>query len=658
MEGVIEDKTKLFIHALDDLKNSGINREKYLSQTLTVVDSLLRSRQGLEVLYDNIEKIEHAGLFRDTNWEFADKLVPSLVGGTLISGFPMVIYESLSELRILKISQGALINDRMNSREAKQFISEAIITNLSYVFPDKLHSNQTPPDITENCRNRISLLFDFIFQYIPIDNLKTEMLKELKEQSAQRPIIVDRILDIINIVKDRVKSGNESELDLALCNFIDVIHAPTSLAREANSPDTYKLKLQSLSFDSLESEAKLLSNNMRETGLVSEYHFILCAFLVDKFPELIPLAIGLTAHGKADYDLHQKFIRFQLFPQILLETRQSLYGFSKMLNRNLLSRKALFNAIRKLLKTRLHPEVKRRLVNGDSASTEEDARACLMSGLYSVLGQPLGVGQGNNPTCQSARGISMWSKHSPGKLINLIISVVASNELKFRFQGEVLHSHGLVKENQFDYKLDPVSRILVPHLDDIYGQMMKLAQIRFPAQDPHISVNPAFYGLWIQTGFISCYNPLLNVIQYYENFVRTFYASYHPKYNGVNRLIYPVPLGIFITNAHGEFLGFHAVSLLRVQQSPTGEYRVYFYNPNNEGRQNWGQGIKTSVSDHGEQHGESSLLFHEFVSRVYAYHFNTSEAENHLNLVSGDEIREVEILARQSWGRNYFWDKN
>jgi hypothetical protein len=44
----------------------------------------------------------------------------------------------------------------------------------------------------------------------------------------------------------------------------------------------------------------------------------------------------------------------------------------------------------------------------------------MVAGVISVLGQPLGIGQGMNPTCQTARGISLWSLHAPGYLLELI----------------------------------------------------------------------------------------------------------------------------------------------------------------------------------------------------------------------------------------------
>jgi hypothetical protein len=280
----------------------------------------------------------------------------------------------------------------------------------------------------------------------------------------------------------------------------------------------------------------------------------------------------------------------------------------------------------------------------------------LIGGVISVLGQPFGIGQGNNPTCQSARGISMWSQQAPGKLLNMISHVAISNQLEFRYEGELIVSRQVNDQPDSFYNLlDPVSVALVPHLDQIYGKMMQKAMVKHAGKDPHISVNPAFYGHWIQTGFASCYNPLTGAIEKYERFVRTFYASFHPSYNGGYSLVYSVPIGIFITSSKAEFLGFHAISLLRVSKDQSGEWRAYFFNPNNEGRQNWGQEVKPTVDGNGEKPGESSLPFHQFASRVYAFHYNATSVKDRLELPSQEAVMSVHHLARNSWGKKYVW---
>jgi hypothetical protein len=249
----------------------------------------------------------------------------------------------------------------------------------------------------------------------------------------------------------------------------------------------------------------------------------------------------------------------------------------------------------------------------------------------------------------------MWSQFAPARLINMLQTAAVHNDLSFRFEDKEIKSSetgkGLVQT--LDYNLDAVSVTLVPILDKIYNEMMIRASGR--GEDPHKWVNPALYGHWIQVGFASAYDYLSNAIVDFEGFVRIFYAMCHPEYNGGYRLVYPNPVGIYITSSRGEWLGFHAVSLLRVEKDTQDQYRAYFLNPNNEGRQDWGQNIKPSVYGFGERFGESSLPLHEFAARVYAFHYNNLESPANIGKVPVVEIQKVKTLAKNSWGKSYTW---
>jgi hypothetical protein len=222
------------------------------------------------------------------------------------------------------------------------------------------------------------------------------------------------------------------------------------------------------------------------------------------------------------------------------------------------------------------------------------------------------------------------------------------------FEGQAIHSKdlevGLVED--LHEELDPVSLILVPHLDRIYGELCRRAQ--FSGEDVHKWVNPAFYGDWVSRGFSSAVDAITGSITDYNGFVRLFYATHHPEYNDEHELIYPNPVGIFITNVFGNLLGLHAVTIQRILKDPQGKYRIYFYNPNNDSSQNWGQGIQPVVCGHGEEQGESSLLFHEFVSRLYAFHYNPYE-QGEPYAVENDIVQKVQSLAQESWGKEYVW---
>jgi hypothetical protein len=264
------------------------------------------------------------------------------------------------------------------------------------------------------------------------------------------------------------------------------------------------------------------------------------------------------------------------------------------------------------------------------------------------------VGQGHNPTCQAARGIALWSRYAPGYLLELVLSAARDGLVEMPFEGQALRSDELPPMPALIHDdLDPVSVVLVPHLDRLYAEMLRRVALR--PEDGHKWVNPAFYGRWVSTGFASVFaDRAQTTVSDYEDFVRRFYASHHPAYNDGHPLMYHNPVGMCITNGHGDHLGPHALSIQRVNEDPKGTLRVYFFNPNNEGRQDWGRGVRPSIHNHGELEGESSLPFHQFASRMYAFHYNPYE-EGDGYAVPDETVAEVEREARATWGRAFRW---
>ena len=77
--------------------------------------------------------------------------------------------------------------------------------------------------------------------------------------------------------------------------------------------------------------------------------------------------------------------------------------------------------------------------------------------------------------------------------------------------------------------------------------------------------------------------------------------------------------------------------------------RVYFYNPNNDSGQDWGDGVKVSTAGNGERFGESSLPFEEFLSRLYIFHYDPLEP-GELAEVAQEELDRVTARVHRSWG--------
>ncbi|MDN5782936.1 MAG: hypothetical protein L0H23_13105, partial [Luteimonas sp.] len=279
-------------------------------------------------------------------------------------------------------------------------------------------------------------------------------------------------------------------------------------------------------------------------------------------------------------------------------------------------------------------------------------RVFLLAGVLGLLGQPLGVGQGNNPTCQSVIGISMWADNDPDYLLQVVAWAARDNEVLTRFEGERVSSKGLeaglAKEPPLD--VDPVSLVLVPHLDRIYAEMGRLCGER--DDDLHRWINPAFYGWWVGQGFRVVIDIHTEKLDDYDGFVRQFYAHYHPYYNGNMPVIHPQPAGIAATDSAARYVGRHAITLLRVALDPSEEMRVYFFNPNNDSGQDWGQGIVTATQGHGEIHGEASLPIAEFASRLFVFHYDPLERGDP-DAVPADEVARIIELGTTSWAKEF-----
>jgi hypothetical protein len=640
---------------LQDVKSaSDLTREEKTYRFLSQIERLLKEPTEIEYIYQMIPEITASGLFKGTPWEKPKGLIPRLVGGTLKAGSPTSNYELLSELRLLAIFEGRITDDELGPPEAEDFIEEVIVLNLDLIFGSLSESDRV--EFSKGELKKIKNVFEFIIQRIEIDGVKKGIAEELKLITAQRPVFTEPIRSIIALVHEFIQLDLSHAPDRELEQFSDAIYGPTEESSRMTL-DEFATFLKGASREEKLKQAEAFAESMKKTGLVCRAHIILLRNLAqEKDLEFLQTALDLKDFGAIELERHLDFVLTIINDYSNVFYAQGVLGLSNVLKNGLFSASSAQHALRHLLSIRLNPRVQRHLANSRNENvTENDAHSILIGGTLSLLGNPLGVGQGMNPTCQSARGLSLWSQFSPEKLINLIITAAVENNLRFRFEGDVLESDQLLKglATTFDDSLDPVSVVLVPHLDKVYNEMMKRASYR--GEDPHKWVNPAFYGHWIPNGFISAYNYLTQSIHLYENFVRTFYAAFHPSFNGGKQIIYPVPTGLFITNSRGEMLGFHAVSILRVDPDPDGVMRVYFLNPNNEGRQNWGNGVLPTVHGHGEKPGESSLPFDQFTARSYAIHFQTTGIEERKLKVKPEIVERVTQWSKESWGKKYIW---
>lgn len=611
-------------------------RQGHIAPLLDASMALLRQPGGASLLYPYAMQFDALGLFTGSDWAEPAALRPELVSGTFAGKAPVVAVELLSELRVLAIAEGRSEHPGMDAEQARGFLETMLALNLARLFPrhdeaDRIRLRQQSRAITHTLQ--------FIVLHIGYSSVFDAVVQEAESMLAQRPILVQAIC---RLIAELGRSESESQAT----PLFDALFRPTAATADDPGVVRYQAHLSAMTGEELSSEAQTLAGHLSTTGLASAYHAALIRHLRGVAPNLLPVALALSSTGRdallSYHELVLRLIDEAVFP----ETAQAVYGLHALLERGAL----YFPPVpRGLWRQIVHPiredvQAILREVYGPT----QPPRVWLLSGLIQVLGQPLGIGQGDNPTCQSARALSLWAQSDPGYLLQLLLWATRDGEIVMSFEGEAISSKHLDAGLAADLhtELDPISLILVPHLDRIYGEMWRRVAER--GADGHRWINPEFHGWWVQRGFAICVDIFSGAIVEFDAFIRRFHAHYHPYYNGNQPVIFPQPAGIASTTSSGEFVGWHAIAIQRVGLGPSGEMRVYFNNPNNEGRQDWGGGLVTSVTGHGEIPGESSLSFDQFCSRLYLFHYDPLE-QGEPEAVDWKVIEDIAAAASTSW---------
>jgi len=644
-----------FIKSLRELRETPLQIESLQLSIYGIASQLLQSPEGLLFLYEQASDFDEYGMFKGRPWEDPSKLQVSLVAGTLRGPDPLPVIETLSELRILTIAMNKNTKSSLPQEEAIIFLDEMVARNLRFLFPS---NDQTEAERVGNNAYKESnqRLLELIIQERGIENALKEILFEIEQVLIQRPISTLPVRRMIaRAYKLAHQGGIESSETKRLQELLKAANGPSPLSQSKPELTQYRKELKSASEDELQKEAHAFAQSMKQTGLAAPYHGILVQHLAHENSQLLRVALGTNDAGDVEISKNQELIYKLIKAAVFATTAQSIYGLSLALNRVLLSRPEVAAGLEKLIDLEIKPDVQENLLFHRSEDDNATASGVLLSGVLAALGQPLGIGQGRNPTCQSARGISLWAQYDPAHLIKLVVSAARDGQIKILFQGHMVQSEHLPQgvAATLDLDLDPISIVLVPHLDRIYSEFMRRSILRL--EDAHKWVNPALYGHWVPHELSTPFADVTQtVVSKFNEFARCFYATHHPDYNGGLQLMYPNPVGLIITNHHGKYLGPHAVSIQRVAKTLDGQTRVYFFNPNNEGRQDWGHGVFATVQNHGEVSGESSLPFDDFLARLYAFHYNPNE-QGELEVIPESKLKEVTDSAKNSWGDNFIW---
>lgn len=644
-----------FQRTLDNLETARtFGKGVHQNRLLGLAKRLMDSDAGIETLYEFAPRFDRAGVFTGGDWGSPQSLQPSLVRDTFVSRSANVVVECLSELRFLAIALGDERHEAVSASDARAFLEEVLARNLDYLFPEATELSREPSRVAE----RIQRLFSFVARKLGTAGIVGALVDECERVLRERPIMVQRVEHMLRTAAAALPlededAGDEWTFDHARY-LIDALEGPTRLSRQDATSDAYRKALADLDGESLVAEARAFSDRMDRTGLVSPQHAMLLRYLADADPDLVGAALALDRVGETSLAEHGELVLQIIHHAVLPETARCVYGLSRFLNRGILFFQPMPPGLRRLTVMRIAPDVAERLQAASELANPPDANALLLSGTLSVLGQPRGMDQGHNPTCQAARAISLWSQNDAGYLLELIARAARDDELVMHFEGHEIRSSalsfGLTQE--LHTELDPVSLLLTPHLDKIYMEMSRLTIGR--GEDGHKWVNPEFHGWWVHRSFASVVNPTTGAIHGFDAFVRCFYAAYHPEYNGVRELVYQQPCGVVSTTPNGEFVGWHAVSIERVARDTNGVWRVYFFNPNRDKVQTWGDGIETSTSDNGEWEGESSLPFEQFVMRLYVFHYKRRELGDP-DRVPADVVARIRAAVAQSWAANREW---
>lgn len=642
----LHNSIERFTQALEKLEQApSFAKHKHVGRVLDTADRVLRCEHGPLSLYPFAPRLDASGLFSNTDWDHPDRLQASLVPITFSSSNTWIItLECLSELRLLAIAEGKCTRLGLSAEQAGNYLRKVLALSLDHIFERHTEASRVAGNRSE-ASGRVLL---FVAETIGFDDLLEQLVEEIWRLLYQRPINVGPIRTMVTKLAAYCYDSHHetTSIPVGADRLISALYSPTPASREDPGTQVYLDRLASMDSKSLQNEATSAARAMYDTGLVSPYHAVLMRHLLETAPDRITAALGLSATGIDSYLTYRQLVDALIEKAVHAETCQCIYGLACLLERATLHNPGVASSLWRQINLPLTIGVQQRIQHG--CGTDHPADVYLLGGVISALGQPLGIGQGDNATCQAARAISLWAYSDPDYLLQLLAWAGRDDGILMEFHGRQLSSAFLQEgaAGTIGIDLDPVSLVLVPHLDRVYAEMTRLATRA--GEDPHNYVNPEFHGWRVGRGFAIAVDVATGKLDQYEQFLRRFYACYNPGYNGNFPIIHPQPVGIAVTDSMARFVGWHAVTLLRVALDGKGEPRVYFYNPNNDSGQNWGNGVTVSTNGRGEFYGEASLPVDEFASRLYLFHYDPLEVWDE-SAIPDEVINKVATLGRESW---------
>ncbi|MEQ5870200.1 hypothetical protein J4E08_09840 [Sagittula sp. NFXS13] len=634
--------------AIEDLRQAQPDTKLEAQRAvLTLVWQLLQTEGGMDAIFERAAPMDLAGVFAGSDWDKPEALLPQVSANTLLAeDTGLVAIEVSSLCRFLSVATGATRHRNLHQDTARHFLTQVLALNLRDIFGQSDEATRSLGERQETKERILRFISEHIGLTDVLGALVTEIWRLLEQRSVQVGVVKDMIAQIaIALNENGTEPGSER---LGAERLVSALFGPTVASLDDPGVAAYLERIEHFDEAALSREAMGFARAMHDTGLVSDYHVTFLLYALDYHDRaLVPETLGLGTTGLDCWRHYRRLIEDLIRAGVTLSTPQAIYGLTMLLERGVLHHAPMVPALDRQLRQKVRGSARDRisLGFGDVVSPETH----VLAGVLQIIGQPLGVGQGANPTCQSARAIAMWSQVEPDYLLRIIHQASEFDAILMHFEGNEINSAnlpvGLAGFGPID--ADPVSVLLVAHLDKIYARMGQLCIGR--DGDPHRWINPEFHGWWVSRDCAVAVDVATGKLADYDSFLRRFFATYHPHHNGDLPVSHPQPAGIAVTDPNQQFIGWHAIAILRVAEDQVGNMRVYFYNPNNDSGQDWGGGVVVSTSGNGERSGEGSLEFGHFLSRVYLFHDELFRGDQTLEDVSEAEIELVRKQATDSW---------
>lgn len=418
-----------FQKAFQHLLLAPTSSKKFFQQTVfDLASDLLKEPNGLEKIYRYAHLFDSSGLFIGKPWEDVTKLNPTLVRGTLQAGGTTEVAEILSELRILAIARGEYVHPEMNALEATEFLTKVLALNIDLLIMKETEENRVKQLYKDE---QASEILRFISEHCFSERVFENLYQEVDNLAVQRPIITDKILKLITSAKKL--AGGLEEKDSKLTRYENAVYSPTDLATD--TLESYEIKLKTCDDTILIKEAHQLKNTMVQTGLVSPYHVVFLKFIANEKQHLLESMLTVDNISKTNLNANLPIILSLISSSISIDTRRSIYGLLCLLQRDIFT-KEFVQELEQLMSSAIHEEILININKLKGIQNVDFIKSLIVSEMINILGTPLGIGQGFNPTCQSTRALSYWSQNEPTMLLNMINTFLKTANLTIEFEGK------------------------------------------------------------------------------------------------------------------------------------------------------------------------------------------------------------------------------